>query len=176
MEEPPPEDQSGSFDDYVSGIESHFKGLLGKASLAPRDAYEHWAGDCAKMKFFIFPFLIRSHFQAFTHAIDWKERWLQGLIFFEILLFILVIFCRNSFELQSLVFFIICALVYLSERLNTFCSQNWERFATQNYFDEHGSFAVTMFSGPLLFIGFVQVVSKVKLLFTSFTSLTPRSM
>jgi hypothetical protein len=93
-------------------------------------------------------------------AIDWSERWIQILLGSEIFLLILVLTFRNSFEFQTILFFIICICISLSERLNSLCASNWKTFSTQNYFDPHGSFAVTMFSGPLLFIGFIQVVIK----------------
>lgn len=49
------------------------------------------------------------------------------------------------------------ASVYLAERLNTLAAANWERFATQNYFDKQGVFISTMWSMPLLLIGVVML-------------------
>ena len=90
---------------------------------------------------------------------NWNERWLQGLILSEVLLLAIVLLYRNSAEMQTILFLLICALIFFSERINLYCASNWQIFSTQNYFDEHGSFAVTLFSGPLLFIALVQVVS-----------------
>jgi hypothetical protein len=49
-------------------------------------------------------------------------------------------------------------LVLLAEHLNSFCAQHWESFATQNYFDTHGSFAAVIYASPLLFIALLQMV------------------
>lgn len=53
----------------------------------------------------------------------------------------------------------IVAGVYLAERLNTVLSENWQSFATQNYFDTHGVFLSVLWSGPLLIISIVILVS-----------------
>jgi hypothetical protein len=49
-------------------------------------------------------------------------------------------------------------LIFISERLNSECELHWKEFATQNYFDKSGAFAGMMFAGPLLTIGFIQLV------------------
>ena len=145
MAEPGPEesqhaDASGvSFADFATEIENHYKNLIAKTSAAPKDFYEHW--------------------QAFVSAVNWSERWLQGLIALELLLLLIVLIFRNDANIQGGLFLVICLLVYFSERINMYCASNWQSFATQNYFDEHGSFAVTLFSGPLLFIAVIQVVT-----------------
>ena len=95
---------------------------------------------------------------AFASAIDWNERWIQLLLAFELTLLIIVVVYRNNFELQACTFFFLCILISFSERINAICANNWGLFSTQNYFDVHGAFAVTFFSGPLLFIGFIQLV------------------
>ena len=38
------EEYGASFQQFASEIESHYKSLIGKASTAPKDAYEHWEG------------------------------------------------------------------------------------------------------------------------------------
>ncbi len=53
----------------------------------------------------------------------------------------------------------ICICVFLSERLNKVCAENWSHFATQNYFDAKGTFAGIFFAGPLLLIGFIQLLN-----------------
>ncbi|KAI6681191.1 hypothetical protein NL676_035072 [Syzygium grande] len=50
--------------------------------------------------------------------------------------------------------------VYLAERLNKFLGDNWKSFATQNYFDPHGLFLSTLWSGPLLVVAIVILVEK----------------
>ena len=115
---------------------------------------------CSLLLFSLFLSFFGTHNEspAFAAAIDWNERWIQMLIGFEVMLFIVVLVFRNSYEFQSVLFLVICLLVAFSERINTLCAEHWRLFATQNYFDVHGTFAITLFSGPLLFIGLVQVV------------------
>lgn len=48
--------------------------------------------------------------------------------------------------------------VYLAERLNKLLGENWGTFATQNYFDSHGIFLSTLWSGPLLVIAIIILV------------------
>ena len=95
---------------------------------------------------------------AFSHAIDWSETWIKFLIAFHSLLFVLFIMTRKNITMQTVLFFTIVSLVFLAEPLNSVCAANWRLFSKQNYFDEHGVFASTMFAGPLLLIGFCQLV------------------
>lgn len=57
--------------------------------------------------------------------------------------------------------FFMCAVsgVYFAERINSFLGENWKTFASQNYFDPHGLFISVLWSGPLLLISVVIVVS-----------------
>ena len=48
--------------------------------------------------------------------------------------------------------------VYMSENINAWAAQHWQRFSTQNYFDPSGLFASVVFSGPLLLISSLLVV------------------
>ena len=104
-----------------------------------------------------------EHMEAFRAAIDWEERWIQGLVGFHILLFVLFLLFRNNIDFQTAQFLLICVLVGFSERLNGFCALHWRSFSRQNYFDEHGTFASTLFSGPLLLIGFAQLINFLRL-------------
>ena len=49
--------------------------------------------------------------------------------------------------------------VYLAEWLNSILANNWKSFATQNYFDSHGLFLSVLWSGPLLVVAIVVLVS-----------------
>lgn len=49
--------------------------------------------------------------------------------------------------------------VYLAEKLNRFLGAQWQSFATQNYFDPHGIFISILWSGPLLVIAMLILVS-----------------
>lgn len=57
------------------------------------------------------------------------------------------------------VFHFIVSAVYLAERINRFLGVRWKMFARQNYFDSHGLFISTLWSGPLLIILMIIVVS-----------------
>ncbi len=52
------------------------------------------------------------------------------------------------------------ALLSNAERLNRLAGRHWQRFAKQNYFDEHGVFAGALLGAPLLLIMFVILVRK----------------
>lgn len=56
--------------------------------------------------------------------------------------------------------FLVVAGVYFAENLNRVLGSNWKRFATQNYFDPHGVFLSALWSGPLLFIAIIILVSQ----------------
>jgi hypothetical protein len=94
----------------------------------------------------------------FQSAVNWEERWIQGLLASHVLLLILVLLLRKDVNAQTIIFFTICVMVLLAERINSYCAMSWRSFASQNYFDRHGAFITVMMSGPLLFIAFVQLV------------------
>jgi transmembrane protein 18 len=101
--------------------------------------------------------------QAFSSAVNWSQRWIQGLLAFHALLFALVIVFRNNENAQVVLFMLICVLLYFCEQINTYCAQHWEEFSTDNYFDDRGVFAGVMFAGPLLLIGLFQLVNFLRL-------------
>ena len=98
---------------------------------------------------------------AFTSAVDWSETWLRGLACFHIILLLIVIMTRHDATIQSGLFLYICFLVFLAEYLNDFCANNWESFASQNYFDKNGIFAAVVYAGPLLIIALIQMVIRI---------------
>ena len=49
--------------------------------------------------------------------------------------------------------------VYMAERLNIWLSRRWTLFARQPYFDHNGIFMSTVWSGPLLLISCIILVS-----------------
>jgi len=48
----------------------------------------------------------------------------------------------------------------MAEKMNRYLGENWKSFASQNYFDRSGVFISVIWSGPLIFISIVSVVSK----------------
>lgn len=96
---------------------------------------------------------------AFVHAVDWTEPWLIGLITFHILLVVVVITTRKQGNTQAVLFFGCIVSVYFAERLNSLLLRNWSSFAGQPYFDSHGVFISTVWSGPLLLISTLILVN-----------------
>mmetsp|Transcript_10462 Transcript_10462/g.13569 ORF Transcript_10462/g.13569 Transcript_10462/m.13569 type:complete len:172 (-) Transcript_10462:163-678(-) len=104
-----------------------------------------------------------ENWQAFIAAVDWNERWIQAILGFHVVLFVMTVLFRKKQGVQVCIFFLICGLICIAEPLNTFCAQNWQKFSNQDYFDEHGLFASTLYSGPLLVIGFYQLFNFLKI-------------
>lgn len=92
---------------------------------------------------------------AFVHAVDWTEPWLIGLMAFHLVLLVVAIATRKQGNTQAVLFFGTLVSVYFAERLNSFLLRHWRSFATQPYFDSHGVFISTVWSGPLLLISTV---------------------
>ena len=94
----------------------------------------------------------------FYYAVDWSQYWLRGLFVFYAILLILIFLSRDILSVQVILFLGICSAVFLTEKLNTVLHEHWQEFADQDYFDESGVFLCTIYSAPLLIIGFIQVV------------------
>ena len=91
-----------------------------------------------------------EHVRGFVHAVDWSERWIQGLLAAQAAVFVAVLATRRSVRAQLVLFAVCGGAIYLAERLNALAGVHWESFASQNYFDKQGVFAAAMLSGPLL--------------------------
>lgn len=130
------------FSDFMSNIQDYFQNVVLESSKNSN----------------VLPKNFTEHFQAFATAINWKEPFIVCLYTFQIVLFVFVLFTRNYFYLQCFIFMMICGLISIAELLNDYGSKNWKQIATQDYFDEHGFFAGALFAGPLLVIGFTQLV------------------
>ena len=57
------------------------------------------------------------------------------------------------------VLLVICLCVFSAESINAYCHENWRSFATQDYFEAHGSFAGAVFCAPLLGIALFQLIN-----------------
>lgn len=94
-----------------------------------------------------------EHFDAFRSAINWSEKFIIGLICFQIVVFLLCFFISRK---DRGVTPRVCLLVFIGvvvrseEWLNEQGAKHWEQFATQDYFDKRGIFIGLMLSGPLL--------------------------
>jgi transmembrane protein 18 len=141
MEEEGDENEgSMDFGQFMQSIENNMRHMMKESSKAPETAMDHW--------------------NAFRSAIDWSERWIQGLLGFHVILFLLVILTRKNADAQTIIFLFVCVMTFMAERINNYCAANWSSFATQNYFDAHGTFAGMLYSGPLLLIALFQLVCK----------------
>lgn len=97
--------------------------------------------------------------QAFGAAVDWSEWWIQALLAGHAVLWVVALSTRKSFNFQVALFFLICALVWASETLNTLAHRSWRSFSTQDYFDSAGFFIAVMYSGPLLLLAMLQMMN-----------------
>jgi hypothetical protein len=102
-----------------------------------------------------------EHFQAFRSAINWSEKFVLGLIAFQIVMFFLCIYVSRKDRglAPRLTLLVIIAIVIKSaEWLNAMGEEHWESFASQDYFDKRGVFVGIMLSGPLLFDSLLMLV------------------
>lgn len=100
-----------------------------------------------------------DNFIGFFHAIDWTEPWLVGLLSFHAVFLLVCIVSRKNINFQMFLFLFALGGVYGAERLNRILAVNWKSFARQNYFDSHGIFLSTLWSGPLLVISIIILVN-----------------
>jgi transmembrane protein 18 len=101
-----------------------------------------------------------DHFHAFRSAITWNEPIILGLLVFQVVMFGLCMYVSRrdrSLAPRVVMLVLIGVLVRSAEYLNHWASQNWETFATQDYFDKRGVFVAIMVSGPLLLDSFVML-------------------
>ena len=90
---------------------------------------------------------------------DWREPWIRCLLGFHVAMLVLALATRKSETAQTIIFLALMCLVFGAERLNALARAHWRTFSAQNYFDEGGFFATTIFSGPLLVVLVVVLVN-----------------
>mmetsp|Transcript_90032 Transcript_90032/g.155985 ORF Transcript_90032/g.155985 Transcript_90032/m.155985 type:complete len:172 (+) Transcript_90032:52-567(+) len=101
--------------------------------------------------------------QAFVHAVDWaKDQWIFGVFAVEVAILCLVVLSRRCWEGLAAIFVLNGVLLFFLERLNTLAREHWEAFASQQYFDESGTFACVIFGAPMLICQLVIVVLLLK--------------
>jgi len=94
-----------------------------------------------------------ENFEAFRTAITWNEPFIMGLVAFQIVMFGLAIAATRpnvGLAPRLVLMSFIALIVRTSEYWNAYATQHWEKFATQNYFDNQGVFVALMVSSPLL--------------------------
>ena len=137
------EGEGSDFGTFMHNWQSHLQTMMEKSYRAPKDASEHFA--------------------AFSAAINWGQTWIRCLLAFHVANLLFFVATRNNIDLQTAQFMVICLLVLFAERINTLCSQNYQLFADQDYFDSRGAFMGALFSGPLLLVCFFQLFNFLRL-------------
>lgn len=102
-----------------------------------------------------------EHFHSFRSAITWSEPFIQALVTFQIVMFLLSLYVsRRQRGLVPRLFTmaIIAITIRCSEYINGLAAENWSRFATQNYFDKNGVFMSVMVCCPLLLDSFIMLI------------------
>lgn len=94
-----------------------------------------------------------EHLDAFRSAITWSEKFIIGLVCFQIFMFLTCLYIsrKNSGLIPRASLLVFIAVVVRSgEWLNEQGQTHWEQFATQDYFDKRGIFISITLAGPLL--------------------------
>ena len=130
------DEELDSLGSIIDGIKSE---VLGGAAIGPQTFLENVA--------------------AFRAAVDWSERWIQVILAWHVMLWLTFLLFRRHYEVQCGLFFGITLTVGGAERLNSLGRTHWEKFATQNYFDERGVFAGTLWCTPMLALSFVMLIN-----------------
>lgn len=107
---------------------------------------------------------LTEHFQAFKAAINWSEPFILGLFCFHVVIIICAVMLNRSKSFNARMVFLIfvAGVVRSAERLNDYGRENWEQFATQDYFDKNGLFVTIMLSVPLLTTCFIMMICYVR--------------
>nr|CAB3465141.1 unnamed protein product [Digitaria exilis] len=100
-----------------------------------------------------------DNLRAFVRAVDWTEPWLLCLMAFHVILLLTAVGFRRNANFQLLLLLLAYSGVYMAEKINRYLGEHWRSFAGQNYFDRPGVFISVVWSGPLIFISIVSVVS-----------------
>ncbi|KAJ1263065.1 hypothetical protein BS78_09G155900 [Paspalum vaginatum] len=100
-----------------------------------------------------------DNLRAFVRAVDWTEPWLMCLMAFHVVLLLTAVGFRRNANFQLFLLFLAYSGVYIAEKMNEYLGEHWKSFATRNYFDRSGVFISVVWSGPLIFISIVSVVS-----------------
>eukprot|EP01068_Selenidium_serpulae_P009428 Selendium_serpulae@DN5228_c0_g1_i1.p2 len=96
----------------------------------------------------------------FTSSVNWRDRFVVGLLIFQATIFVASLLSHNRLALQTVLFTVIVTLLFAAQTLNSFASLRWEKFTDANYFDEHGVFAGIVFCTPLLLSTVVNATKK----------------
>nr|ACG43606.1 transmembrane protein 18 [Zea mays] len=81
------------------------------------------------------------------------------LMAFHVVLLLTAVGFRRNANFQLFLLFLAYSGVYLAEKMNRYLGENWKSFTSRNYFDRSGVFISVVWSGPLIVISIVSVIS-----------------
>ena len=124
--------------------------LNGMADGVLKDAFSKHVGPQNAME----------HLHAFRSAITWSEPFIIGLFCFHLVIILISIKMNRStnFSLRMMFLLFVAGTIKSAEILNEYGRDNWEKFATQDYFDKGGVFVTFMFCVPLLLVCFFMMI------------------
>lgn len=96
--------------------------------------------------------------EQFIRAVDWSQPWLIALFAFHVSSLFTLILSRNNHNVISGLLFFYIFLAMLSQPINSFLSNNWQSFASADYFDESGLFLATVYSLPLIINSIIALI------------------
>eukprot|EP00871_Galdieria_phlegrea_P004361 jgi/Galph1/4926/GphlegSOOS_G3575.1 len=99
------------------------------------------------------PYLKSDYLKNFIHTIKWTEPFILFLLCFHVILAYITWRTRNKTNIQNSIFFTSVITVFNVKNFNKLGSESWQKFASQNYFDENGFFIFVFVALPLLLIG-----------------------
>lgn len=91
-----------------------------------------------------------SSLKAFYGAVDWDEWWIQAIVSFHVVVFMLIVLTRKSQSVQIALTVSLCALGLCLQPLNSMGAQHWREFSRQNYFDANGVFIGSVVGLPCI--------------------------
>ncbi|OMJ73351.1 hypothetical protein SteCoe_27978 [Stentor coeruleus] len=94
---------------------------------------------------------LKENLEAFFTAVKITEPLCLGIISFNVIVFLLIVFTRTWHKLQIVIFVSLLTMCYFLESFNKYLEKNWKIYATQNYFDSSGLFICIMIGFPALF-------------------------
>ncbi|OUM66457.1 hypothetical protein PIROE2DRAFT_6294 [Piromyces sp. E2] len=83
-------------------------------------------------------------------GVVWNDKFIMVLCMIHALIIIEIIQDRKSYFKQILHFILLTVLSLSSSFLNTLGADNWNRFASKNYFDKNGKFMLYFLNIPVL--------------------------
>ncbi len=100
-----------------------------------------------------------TEFGRFVAAVDWSQRWLQGLGAYFGALLVLAVATRRRAAWQAGLLGWCLLLTLLAQPINAAAREHWRAFASANYFGQRGFFAAIVFGLPHLLLGVLALVN-----------------